>query len=862
MGTLPLVAAKLAAPIPPGTLLDRERLYRRLDHGLGARLTLVVGPAGAGKSALVAGWTASRSAALDRAWVNADAGDTSIRLIRHIGAAVGGPRSATALDPSRSGLHTDLVRRVGRRLVIVVDDVHLLRSRHALELLGALAAESPPHVHVVLVSRSDPHVGTTWRTGPADVVEIRGHDLRLTDAEVAEIVRGHDGVDLDEEGLAEITDKVDGWAAGLQLALGAMARSDDPVEIARTFGASTPAVADYLLDEVLDQLDPNERALLLDASVLEDLTGPDRRRATGRDDIDDVLSSLADRNLLIERYTDDSFRCHPLLRQLLQLRLRQEDEARFVRLHRLAAGGAEVRGDLAGAVEHLLVAGAPRAALALCRRRAPAFLAAGAGPLLVEWLGRLPDHDLDADEQLAIAALLLDAGDVIGCALRLERCRPTVGAEPSREMARRLVQLQGECHHRLGEPEPALACARRAQALAGGPRPPPETAAPMAFGLLWEGHIEAARDALAPAPAGDPVTLGLAARIAVEAGDLPEAAALVRRAVVAEETPLAPGDVCLHARVAHAQLAVERLDEPDAEEVVEALIAEATRRGSRGAAVVGLCLRARVRWTRICVSAGIGALGYRSHVGLDRPLGALVQARLDRTEARLLVEAGDLAEAHRLLDGSPADRATAVLRCRAWAAAGDVGRALAELEALGSGGEGGAAVARARARVLADDGDDRAAAAVADLVADPATRHLRRTYLEEGERFDAVLRASGREGEAIAAELDGARRSTAVTALSTRELTVLQYLPTRLTNQEIGVQIFVSANTVKTHLKNLYRRLGVGSRDEAVRRARELGLLPPGRDDALARFTTAALGPAEGGRSPAPAAAGPAHRCG
>jgi DNA-binding CsgD family transcriptional regulator len=92
-----------------------------------------------------------------------------------------------------------------------------------------------------------------------------------------------------------------------------------------------------------------------------------------------------------------------------------------------------------------------------------------------------------------------------------------------------------------------------------------------------------------------------------------------------------------------------------------------------------------------------------------------------------------------------------------------------------------------------------------------------------------VLGHVGGPGAAIAAELDRAHQRTATTALSGRELAVLQFLPTRLTNQEIGSQIFVSPNTVKTHLKSLYRRLGVGSRDEAVRRARQLGLLPPDR---------------------------------
>lgn len=851
VGVLPLVAAKVAAPVPSATFVHRDRLYDALDRGLETRLTLVVGPAGAGKSALVAGWTDRRRGSFTRAWVNADAGDTTARLLRHVAGAVTGPAGGRA-DATRAGVRA-LLHQVPGRLVLVVDDVHLLRSRHALAELGDLAAEAPSHVHVVLVSRSDVHAAT-GRAG-ADRTEIRGADLRLTDDEVRAVVRSHGGLDADGPATAALSAKVDGWAAGLQLALAALAGRDDPEGMVRIFGGATPAVADYLVDEVLGQLDGVERELLLDLSVLDDLSAAACRRATGRDDAPALLAALADRNLLVERYTDATFRCHPLLQQLLQLRLRQGDERRFARLHRLAAGLAEDRGDLAAAVDHHLASDDPAAVLGLCRRHAGALLAAEAGPLVREWLDRLPEHRLTQPrDQVDLAALLLRTGDVAGCARWLERVRR--GAEaPGPGLQRRIDELQAECHHRSGDPEGALRCARRAAVPAAE-----------AFGRLWQGAWDEARAVLATGAhvvldgaALDGAVLGLAARIEVEAGDLPAADRLVELALASEDPATGDGraedaGARLHAWTARTQLLVEALTDPDAEAAVDALVDEARRLGARDVAVVGVCLRARLQWTDICIEAGVGALGYRSVLGLDLPVGPLLQARLDRTEARLLVEAGDTVAAHRLLDRLPDGPGTEALRCRAWAAAGDVRRALDHLTALraalapSSPGAGAGEVALAWARVLADGGDRRAVEAAGALLRHPATRHLRRRLLEEGEGVRTALRAAGPEGAARADELDRARRLTDATTLSPRELAVLQYLPTRMTNQEIGTHLFVSANTVKTHLKNLYRRLGVSSRDAAVARACDLGLLPP-RHDRTAPLTGA-------GRSPGPAGPG------
>ena len=136
--------------------------------------------------------------------------------------------------------------------------------------------------------------------------------------------------------------------------------------------------------------------------------------------------------------------------------------------------------------------------------------------------------------------------------------------------------------------------------------------------------------------------------------------------------------------------------------------------------------------------------------------------------------------------------------------------------------------------------DHEAAAAAIERALEAAERHdLRRCLLGAGPRLLAVLHRHMRgvtAHGALAAELvavlegraaGGAVPQLLVDGLTERELAILRYLPTVMSNREIARQLYVSVNTIKTHLKQVYRKLGVASRRDAIDRARELHLLGP-----------------------------------
>lgn len=826
----PLVAAKLAAPVPAPGFVDRERLYHRLDAVGPAGATVVAGPPGVGKSALLAGWTTARSGTVDRAWVNADADDTSARLLRHVAHALGAEVGAADVH----GVVGRALRRRRRRLVLVVDDVHLVRCRHALDSLRGVLDDGVPDVRLVLVGRTDPQVGLRWDLAADDVLALGPDDLELTEEEADRMVAARQP-DLPGAARSEVTARADGWVAALHLALAGLASSADPVAAATRFGARTSSLADYVVAEVLDPLPADLHEIVASASVLDVWTPQTCPVVTGREDAFALLADLVAGNGLLARSEPGSLRCHPLVLDLLRRRLRIADEPRYRRLQRVAAAAVEREGDIEHAVTHLVEAHAPRQLLELCQRHIPELARSETATAVVrDEVHLLPETALPGvDEQLVVAELQLRAGDPGGCVARLERC--PLDLTPSQRA--RAAALRSRCHHHLGNPAAALDSAREARRLAGTDDPgAPSTAVDAAFGLLWDGRVRSAARALAAAPVDDPMAVGLAARLAAEVGELGVAEVLARSALGATvDEAGAPGPHALHARLAHAQVLVERAADRGAGEAVEALLADARKAGAVDVVLVAGELLARLRWTDIGVAAGLGVLDRLPRRGRGGPLDPALQARLDRAEVRLLVEARALPEAAVLLDrlaGPEAD----ILRARLAGRRGDVDEARRLLDGVPTD-ERPVAVeaARARLRVLVDAGaDDVVPAAARDLLAHPAaTRQLRR-LLEEGEGVRSALAAVPGHGAALAVVLERLHDATLATTLSQREQTILEYLPTRLTSQEIGDLLYISANTVKTHLKNLYRRLEVSRRDDAVRRARQLGLLPPEHADVRA----------------------------
>src|SRR5690349_3361123 len=361
----------------PG-LVRRSRLLDRLDRGDQVRLALVVGPAGAGTSRLLAAWLAARPER-PSAWLSCDSADTDaarfvtaiIEATRH---GFGQPgigedaRQLMSLDGEVSAdavaaLADDLDAPDGTR-VLVIDDFHLAGAASA-DTLRWLVEYHPPSLQLVVASRIDPPLRVHRMRAHQDLVELRDGDLAFSADETRSLLAGF-GVRLDEPELALVHRRSEGWVAGLQMAAISIQGSPDHATAAGRVQLHRHTVADYFLDEVLSHQPPEVAEFMLDTSVLDELSVPACTALCGQGAAK-MLELLYGAHMFVAIVDEETrtYRYHHLIKEVLQAELHARDPDRERRMHEAAARHFIEAGQTGAAARHLLAAGEQTAAFSL-----------------------------------------------------------------------------------------------------------------------------------------------------------------------------------------------------------------------------------------------------------------------------------------------------------------------------------------------------------------------------------------------------------------------------------------------------------------------------------------------------------------
>jgi LuxR family maltose regulon positive regulatory protein len=306
-----LLATKLHLPRTPPGFLPRPRLLERLEEGLARGLLLVCAPAGFGKTTLLAGW--AHGGRRPVAWLSLDAGDNDpARFWRHVAAAVDRVRPDLAepllplLDPaappSYEGLVAALINRLAAQpgeLPLVLDDYHLIDAPTVHASLGLLLEQRPPGLRLVLASRADPPLPLARLRARGQLAELRERDLRFTPEEAGGVLAAAVGTGLPEGAVAALTQRTEGWVAGLQLAALSLRGQPDVAGFVAGFSGSHRYVLDYLAEEVLDRQPQPVRDFLLATSILERLSGELCDAVTGGSDGQRMLEQVERANLFL-----------------------------------------------------------------------------------------------------------------------------------------------------------------------------------------------------------------------------------------------------------------------------------------------------------------------------------------------------------------------------------------------------------------------------------------------------------------------------------------------------------------------------------------------------------------------------------
>jgi LuxR family maltose regulon positive regulatory protein len=770
------------------------------------------------------------------------------------------------------------------RLWLAIDDAHLLGSDEALPQLELLVLRAPPELRFVLATRHDLRLGLHRLRLEGELTEIRAADLRFSLAE-ARALFGATGVELPADALARLHGRTEGWAAGLRLAALSLAGHPDPEQFAAEFSGTDRAVAEFLLAEVLDRQSEEVRRLLLRTSMLDRVSGPLADALTGRPGGERILQDLEQAGAFVVSLDVGRswFRYHQLFADLLQLELRRTEPSERAALHRAAAGWLAEHGRPVEAVRQALAAEDWGMAARLLSDHWLDLYLGGRGVTLVELLARFPCRVVAASPELTtvqvagdlVQGYLEDAGRHLAQATRSLTAVPADRRGRVQVMlavlrlflARRLVDFPAVEQ----EAQRLLALTEDADAAHLGLGEDLRAAAFISLGIaeIWALRFEAAERHLQQGVTlahqiGRPYLefTGLAHRAHGMALFRPDAsqAEWSRQALeLAErhgwgEEPLAG---MVYAQLGIVMLYQGRLDEAEpwlerADHTLRTEVEPAAGMSLRYARAVLELARGRDQEALAAFRDAeklAGALA-RPHAFVTSMRSRMLQAlvRLGQT-GRAEQALAELSEDERASAEMRTAVATLRLACDDPQGAADALAPVLDGSVPGVGRVRMVTALLVEARARDALGDQATAGCVLEralditesggivlpFLLDPAPALLERhrrgrtahpALISQILDLPAGSGGMGSSGE-TSSGLGGIVPPRVTEQLTDTETRVLRYLPTHLTGPEIAAELWLSVNTVNTHTRHLYTKLGAHSRTEAVDRARALGLLAP-----------------------------------
>lgn len=897
--TTPLLTAKLSIPPPRPNLVPRDRLISKLEEGLalGCKLTLVSAPAGYGKTTLLAGWIAARSRPV--AWISLEKDDNDpVRFLTYLTAALrsinpgigeGVLESISAQPFSLDAPLTTLINQVNtvvrNRLILVLDDYHLITNQTIVNALDLLVNYLPDLMHLVIASRNDPAIPIARLRGRGQMTELGQADLRFNAEETATFLSRVKGVSLSAENIAALDARIEGWVAGLQMAAIAMQSTvstqadNDIASFIQAFTGSNRFVLDYLVEEVLQRQPGEVESFLVKTSILERMTAPLCNAVTGENNGQAMLIRLEQTNLFIVPLDNERtwYRYHRLFADLLRCRLQQTQSGAVPELCRRASQWYEQNNYAAEAIDYAIQAGDMNRSAQLIEQVAEIAMQRSEVASLQRWLAAIPDEMVRARPILCIyhaMTLLLSGAPLKDAQDRLNDAENAGvdGSVSGEALAIRawIAAHQGEMDHYADLSRQALERlpekSRFFRSIAAGF---------IGLNSLFRGEVE---------------TLDMAVRMRQETGEI----------------TMAVLTLCHSADLARIQGKLYRTEMLYEQALELATTSNGQRQPIAGLAMIGLGrlhkewnhldeahrnitegIELAQAWSKTSVIQGYVSLAQLKQAQGDNK-GALEPLKTGRRlanrsdsmqpdifnmamqEARLELVRGNVpaalacAATYDLEDrvcltelDKNSDSQFSILQkldsytTLAWLrlARGQADESLTMLASLlqtaTDNGWIEIVIETLTLQALAyqsRNDKQKALAALEQALSLAEPEGYVRLFVDKGLALASLLRqAASRNNNPryalkllVAFGLSQAGKDSTVLQrqdqaleepLTEREIKLVQYLPTHLSSTEIAQELTISANTVRFHIKNIYGKLNVHNRDDAVQRAKELGLL-------------------------------------
>jgi LuxR family maltose regulon positive regulatory protein len=885
----PLLATKLNIPELRPELVSRTRLLDALNEGLRRKLTLVAAPAGYGKTTLLSEWVHQIDASVAWLSLDVYDNDLN-RFMAYFLAALqtaspeispgSWPSLPSPQRPSIEVMLTPLLNELSSLdspVVLVLDDFHVIDVDLIYRVLSFMLEHLPAQLHLLIATRSDPRLPVAQLRAKGELVELRESDLRFNDQEISQFLENVINLNLPGEQITKLASRTEGWIAGLQLAAISMKGHENLDKFIQEFSGSHEYIVDYLTDEVLKNQPDELHKFLLETSILDRMCGPLCEAVTGQSNGQGTLEALRDAHLFVIPLDDERhwYRYHRLFADHLHKRLRNLHPEKVKSLHRAAGDWFEGAGLLGEAIEHFNRAEDFQQSAHLLEQLAEEEMLRSEFMLFLRLSTALPQAEIDLHPQLGIAramsllmtgtpvdevelmldGLVCDKDKCLGGKYVVQATIAVIRGEFSTayELAQRAIDLLTEEEYAnlrdlafwlisytssLGsKPSEGLLTLNKVitQSRVSGNEILMATASlEIAKLYTYQGELGKAKEVLEEildfARDEEGHLLPIAGEVLITLGEIFRQE---NRLAEAEQTLKDGIDLAKMGRTATAyrgciSLARIKLAQGDV---------DSTSRYFQTANDLAsfefdrlFVAVAEVRF-RISQGDNDAAEKWLEDRGQNIDLRKLrdsedgIQMYIRKYEmllkVRILLSRGQLREALTNLEVlqeqmEQQERLDIILEIQILKALvlqkqGELAESLITLETALSLAKPGGFI-----RIFVDEGEVMA-------------RLLRQVFMQEihTDYVSQLLAAFSKnqpEPESLSQTMF--HNDELVDPLSERELQVLRLLTSHLSSTEIAGELYISVNTVRFHIKNIYSKFGVHSRAEALDRAKDLGLLP------------------------------------
>ncbi|WP_223067718.1 LuxR C-terminal-related transcriptional regulator [Paenibacillus caui] len=856
----PLLLSKIAVPRQNAESVLRSRLIGKLDRGLAGKLTLILAPAGFGKTTLAAEWI--RQSKLPAAWVSLDARDNAgARLWRYIAAAIGTVRpgflaevmpvlSSLQLGGYEHGLilFLNALSRLDGSLVLCLDDFHTIENERLLQGMAYFIEYLPPQIHLCLLSRSGPGIPLSRLEARQMAVRIEEEDLRFTEEEGISFLHAHQPL-LDEEQAALLVRRTEGWITGLKLAALSLQREGEPAKFTRTFAGDNRHIRQFLMEEIFLTLPVSQKEFLLKTSILKRWNASLCHAVTGDADSRQQIDQLEKSRLFVISLDPAGawYRYHHLFSDFLQQQLKGSRGEEVPKLYEAAGNWCLAEGLEEEAVEYFLLGGHFTQAVVLMEKMASGVVG-WEWSSLGKWLSVIPTDRLLRHPVLFFSyvnsLVAEDAGD-IAAAERLMKLAEEWLAKEQAGMTEEELHLflalkhyvrgtmmvfgshdlqQAKAHY-----ERVLHYAPQGIRLMFGQYEKPLQPITVKTYKIGPGHAsrhiaEAYSLQLAELyRLVNPLFLGRLllnlAEMRYYWNDLAGAAAALDEAVtwIVQKKVQVEYDL-LPAWILQSKLKAAAGRLPEALDLLERGRDAMREKGVvRGAELLELALSRlelqhgkpgrALEWMRACRYSARDRVSIYELCDYELFVRLLVREQRHEEASLLLDKLIPLAER----ELRPIDQIELLsMRAALLLQTGEREEAMQQLEEGLRIAEAGDLV-----RILIDEGDE-----IKDLLGELAAAKQQGYF--RGPRATSLqfIRSIFSGMGSLPADLDGAEPLAVL--LTAREMDVYQGLLDGLSGKQIAEKLNISPETVKTHRSRIYDKLGASSKDEAIRRAMEL----------------------------------------